>query len=82
MSKQTGLSDQRIRSAAREIGPLAGRLPTGPAFALQVSVVVFFLAASAAPTPLYALYQARWGFSPITTTVVSGSTPSPCWPRC
>jgi MFS family permease len=52
--------------------PLAGRLPTGAAFALQVSIVVFFLAGSAAPTPLYALYQARWGFSPITTTVVFG----------
>jgi len=50
----------------------AGRLPAGAAFALQVSVVVAFLAASAAPTPLYALYQARWGFSPITTTIVFG----------
>jgi MFS family permease len=50
----------------------AGRLPAGAAFALQVSIVVFFLAGSAAPTPLYALYQARWGFSPITTTVVFG----------
>jgi MFS family permease len=50
----------------------AGRLPASAAFVLQASVVVFFLAASAAPTPLYALYQARWGFSPITTTVVFG----------
>src|SRR5215831_9205616 len=56
----------------RELRPLAGRLPAGAAFALQVSIVVFFLASSAAPTPLYALYQARWGFSPITTTVVFG----------
>ena len=45
----------------------AGRLPASAAFVLQASVVVFFLAASSAPTPLYALYQARWGFSPITT---------------
>jgi len=79
MSKQTGLSDQKLWPAAREmepvareIRPLAGRLPAGAAFALQVSIVVFFLASSAAPTPLYALYQARWGFSPITTTVVFG----------
>ena len=50
----------------------AGRLPAGAAFLLQASIVVFFLAASSAPTPLYALYQARWGFSPITTTVVFG----------
>ncbi|MBM9505251.1 MFS transporter [Streptomyces sp. KK5PA1] len=30
------------------------------------------LAASSAPTPLYAVYQQHWGFSPITTTVVFG----------
>src|ERR1700748_1317963 len=79
MSKQTGLSDQKLWPAAREMGPmtreirpLAGRLPAGATFALQVSIVVVFLASSSAPTPLYALYQARWGFSPITTTVVFG----------
>jgi MFS family permease len=85
MSTQTGLviralaRGQKLGPIAREIGPmdreirpLAGRLPAGAAFALQVSVVVFFLAASAAPTPLYALYQTRWGFSPITTTIVFG----------
>jgi len=48
----------------------AGRLPASAAFVLQASVVVFFLAASAAPTPLYALYQARWGFSASTLTAV------------
>ena len=31
------------------------------------------LAASSAPTPLYATYQRLWGFSPITTTVVFGA---------
>jgi len=36
------------------------------------SIVVSFLAASAAPTPMYALYAARWGFSPLGTTVVFG----------
>ncbi len=48
------------------------RLPARVAFYLQASIVVFFLAASSAPTPLYALYQSEWGFSPITTTVVFG----------
>jgi len=48
------------------------RLPAGAAFALQVSIMVFLLAGSAAPTPLYARYQAEWGFSPITVTVVFG----------
>ncbi|SDO62714.1 Predicted arabinose efflux permease, MFS family [Nakamurella panacisegetis] len=46
------------------------RLPSGPAFYLQASIVVFFLAGSSAPTPLYALYQREWGFSSITTTIV------------
>jgi MFS family permease len=39
---------------------------------LQASIVGFLLAGSSAPTPLYAVYQAAWGFSPITTTVVFG----------
>lgn len=47
-------------------------LPKGVAFFLQASLVVSFLAASSSPTPLYAVYQAEWGFSPITTTVVFG----------
>jgi MFS family permease len=42
------------------------------AFYLQASLLVSFLAASSAPTPLYAVYQDRWGFSPITTTVIFG----------
>src|SRR5262249_59745189 len=49
-----------------------GWLPPGVAFYLQVSILVFFIAGSSAPTPLYAVYQAAWGFSPITITVVFG----------
>jgi predicted MFS family arabinose efflux permease len=37
------------------------------------SIIVTFLAASAAPTPLYATYQHDWHFSPLTTTVVFGA---------
>ncbi len=48
------------------------RISKSAAFYLQASIIVFFLAGSSAPTPLYALYQARWGFSPITITVVFG----------
>ena len=48
------------------------RLSGRPAIFLLASLVVTALASSAAPTPLYAIYQARWGFSPITTTVVFG----------
>jgi MFS family permease len=48
------------------------RLTGTPALLLLSSLIVSALAASAAPTPLYALYQRQWGFSPITTTVVFG----------
>jgi MFS family permease len=51
---------------------LSGRLSTTAAFYLQASIVVLFLAGSSAPTPLYAVYQAEWGFSPITVTIVFG----------
>ena len=49
------------------------RLSRPFAFYLLASVIVSFLAGSSAPTPLYAVYAARWGFSPITTTVVFGA---------
>ncbi|MFC6083443.1 MFS transporter [Sphaerisporangium aureirubrum] len=42
------------------------------ALVLLASITVSLLAASSAPTPLYAVYQAEWGFTPITTTVVFG----------
>src|SRR5580704_5659205 len=40
------------------------------AFWLEAAVLVLFLVASAAPTPLYRVYQARWGFSATTLTAV------------
>ena len=49
-----------------------GRLGGTPALVLLASLIVSLLAASSAPTPLYAIYQQRWGFSPITTTIVYG----------
>src|ERR1700712_2580206 len=45
-------------------------MSSGAGIAIISSVFVAFLAASSAPTPLYAIYQAEWGFSAITTTVV------------
>jgi len=50
----------------------AGTLSTKAAFYLLASITVSFLAGSAAPTPLYPLYQAKWGFSPVTVTIVFG----------
>jgi MFS family permease len=54
------------------VGARIPRLPHGAAFYLQASIVVLFLAGSSAPTPLYSVYQAEWGFSPITVTIVFG----------
>lgn len=48
------------------------RLPPNVALYVLASITISFLAASSAPTPLYAVYQAEWGFDPITTTVVFG----------
>jgi len=56
---------QSTASAPRRLSPTV-------AFYLQASIVVTFLAGSSAPTPLYAVYQDEWGFTPITTTVVFG----------
>jgi predicted MFS family arabinose efflux permease len=47
-------------------------LSRNAAFYLLLSITVSFLAGSSAPTPLYALYQAEWGFSPITVTIIFG----------
>src|SRR5271168_2847209 len=47
-------------------------LPRHAAFYLLASITVSFLASSSAPTPLYAIYQAQWGLSPITVTVIFG----------
>ncbi|WMT92619.1 MFS transporter [Pelagibacterium sp. H642] len=44
--------------------------PHRPSIALHAISLVAFLAASAAPTPLYRLYQEMWGFSPFLLTVV------------
>jgi predicted MFS family arabinose efflux permease len=48
------------------------RLGPTASFYLLASIILFFLAGSSAPTPLYAVYQAQWGFSPITVTLVFG----------
>lgn len=39
-------------------------------FAAVAAIVVLFLAASSAPTPLYVVYQQMWGFTPTVLTVV------------
>ena len=48
------------------------RLSPAAAFLLLASITVSFLAGSSAPTPLYPLYMARWGLTPLTITVIFG----------
>jgi MFS family permease len=49
------------------------RLSHGHALWLKASLIVSFLAASSAPSPLYAIYRDAWGFSALTLTVVFAS---------
>jgi MFS family permease len=49
------------------------RLSHPAALWLLASVLVGFLAASSAPSPLYALYRQTWGFSAFTLTLVFSS---------
>ena len=50
----------------------SNRLSQGASFYLLASITVSFLAGSSAPTPIYPLYQAAWGFSPVAVTFVFG----------
>jgi predicted MFS family arabinose efflux permease len=61
----TSLSIPTSRSRTRTLSPTV-------AFGLLTSILVVLLASSSAPTPLYASYQAQWGFSAITITVIFG----------
>lgn len=54
--------------------PAAARtLSAARALWLKGLVLLTFLAASAVPSPLYAVYRANWGFSALALTVVFGS---------
>jgi MFS family permease len=71
------LADEPTGISASAVTQRPGRgrrwtLPSGPAFLVLASISLFFLAGSAAPSPLYPLYQREWHYSPITTTVVFG----------
>ena len=62
---QTDLSTHSARTDRRT-------LPDRGSFLLLASILTGFLAASAAPTPLYSTYAREWGFASITVTVVFG----------
>jgi predicted MFS family arabinose efflux permease len=52
-------------TTVRQLSPAAS-------FFLLASVTVSFLAGSSAPTPLYSIYMAEWGLSPIMVTGIFG----------
>jgi MFS family permease len=60
--------------ASRPAATLASGATLSPntAFFLLASVTVSFLAGSSAPTPLYPLYAAEWGLSPVAITAIFG----------
>lgn len=47
-------------------------LRRGAAFTLVAVVIATLLGASAAPTPLYEVYQSNWGFSSLQSTLIFG----------
>jgi MFS family permease len=51
---------------------MSWRLPPTAAFLLLASLTVSFLAGSSAPTPLYGVYMAEWGLTPLMVTVIFG----------
>ena len=55
-----------------EAGSARNRLSPKASFLLVASLAISFLAGSSAPTPVYALYQAQWGFSSTIVTVIFG----------
>jgi MFS family permease len=68
----TTLHSPRLTETSLPAAPARSRLSGTAGLVLLASIVVTFLSASSAPTPLYAIYQAEWGFTPITTTLVFG----------
>ena len=59
-----------MTSPARTVAVPVGRLSHPVAFAAIAAVLVLFMAASSAPSPLYVVYQHEWGFSAATLTIV------------
>jgi predicted MFS family arabinose efflux permease len=70
-------ADSPVAGHARAAGDahVAGegrRLSPAVAFLLLASLTASFLAGSSAPTPLYGVYMAEWGLTPLMITVIFG----------
>ncbi|WP_406296352.1 MFS transporter [Streptomyces sp. NBC_00624] len=71
-TRYTARTDNPVRRSPAHPTHRRRGLGATASLALLASIIVSLLAASSAPTPLYAIYQQHWGFSPITITVVFG----------
>ena len=58
--------------AAQERTTNARQLSPAASFFLLASLTISFLAGSSAPSPLYPIYMAKWGLSPIEVTLIFG----------
>jgi predicted MFS family arabinose efflux permease len=77
-AEQTGLSGLEMPLIHASLVAANGRtmnarqLSPAASFFLLASITVSFLAGSSAPSPLYPIYMAKWGLSPIVVTVIFG----------
>ncbi|WP_329537822.1 MFS transporter (plasmid) [Streptomyces sp. NBC_01450] len=74
-SRQPASPGAPVKSSPAHAAPRRRALSLGPkaSIGLLASILISLLASSSAPTPLYAIYQQHWGFSPITITIVFGT---------
>jgi MFS family permease len=72
LPKLAGAATRNQAAPAASAEKRGRHLSPGAAFYLQASITVAFLAGSSAPSPLYPIYQAAWGFSSLSITVIFG----------
>ena len=72
LSAQETLLNHASLAAAPGRATSARQLSPATSFFLLASITVSFLAGSSAPSPLYPIYMAKWGLSPIEVTVIFG----------
>jgi MFS family permease len=68
----TSAHRQQIEPVLGVLPPTNWQLPKTAAFWLMAVIFGLLLFSAGVPTPLYAVYQAQWNFSPTTLTIVFG----------
>lgn len=66
------MEDHRIALAEPGIQSRLSSMSHETALQLQSLILIMFMAASSAPTPLYSIYRESWGFSAVTLTAIFG----------